>query len=45
MFVLDKIEYKESESEIGFEIFIGVVYEGLGGAKPPMVKKRLKINM
>ena len=45
MFVLDKIEYKESESEIGFEIFMGIVYEGLGGAKPPHGEKRLKINM
>ena len=39
MFVLDKIEYEESESEIGFEIFMGVVYEGLGGLSPPWRKK------
>ena len=36
MFLLDKIEYEEFESEIGCEIFMGVVYEGLGGAKPPI---------
>ena len=44
MFVLDKIEYEESESEIIFEIFMGVVYEGLGGGKPPMEKKDLKLT-
>ena len=45
MFVQDKIEYEESESEIGFEIFMGVVYEGLGGPKPPHGEKKMKINM
>ena len=46
MFVLDKIECKESESEIGFDIFMSIVYERLGGAKiPPHGEKRLKINM
>ena len=42
MFVLDKIEYEESESEIGFEIFMGVVYEGLGGAKPLHGEKKFE---
>ena len=42
MFVLDKIEYEESESEIGFEIFMGVVYEGIGGAKRPHGEKKIE---